>query len=197
MSVKSYLLIVFHLLPWALGMGSAFYFAFIAVPLANRLLEGEKRLEFIRWNIKYYSPFFLLMMSIVVVTGAWRLTDYKIVLGIQYFQDVSTVLIVKLILFMVIYLLAAYQSFGLGLRVTGQGKEAMADSVAAGVVDTVFKKMRTIAIINLVLMSVTVYVGLKLSRIPYFKATGQTREPVTELSLPPASKGQVGQVNLP
>jgi hypothetical protein len=169
MSVKSYLLILFHLLPWALGMGSVFYFAFIAVPLANRLLEGEKRIQFIRWNIKYYSPFFLLMMSIVVVTGAWRLTDYKIALGIQYFQDVATVLIIKLVLFLVIYILAAYQSFGLGLRVTGQGREAMDDAVAAQLVDEVCKKMRTIAIVNLILMSITVYVGLMLSRIPYFK----------------------------
>jgi hypothetical protein len=168
MSVKSYLLILFHLLPWALGMGAVFYFAFIAVPVANKLLEGEKRLQFIRWNIKYYSPFFLLMMSIVVVTGAWRLTDYKIVLGIQYFQDVSTVLIVKLILFFIIYILAAYQSFGLGLRVTGQGDKAMEDPVAGNIVDRVFKKMRIIAIINLVLMSAAAYVGLELSRIPYF-----------------------------
>jgi hypothetical protein len=169
MSVKSYLLILFHLLPWALGMGSVFYFAFIAVPLANRLLEGEKRLQFIRWNIKYYSPFFLLMMSIVVVTGAWRLTDYKIALGMQYFQDVATVLIVKLVLFLVVYLLAAYQSFGLGLRVTGQGEQAMSDVVAADIVDRVFKKMRIIAIVNLIFMSAAVYVGLQLSRIPYFK----------------------------
>jgi hypothetical protein len=36
-------------------------------------------------------------------------------------------------------------------------------------VDQVFKKMRTIAIINLVFMSAAVYVGLQLSRIPYFK----------------------------
>jgi len=169
MSVKSYLLILFHLLPWALGMGAAFYFAFISVPVANKLLEGEKRLQFIRWNIKYYSPFFLLMMSIVVVTGAWRLTDYKVVLGIQYFHDVATVLIVKLALFLVVYLLAAYQSFGLGLRVTGQGDQAMEDSVGAEVVDRVFKKMRIITIINLIFMSAAAYVGLELSRIPYFK----------------------------
>ena len=168
MSVKSYLLILFHLVPWALGMGSVFYFAFIAVPLANRFLEGESRLKFIRWNIKYYSPFFLLMMSIMVVTGAWRLTDYKIVLGIQYFQDVSTVLIVKLVLFFIVYILAAYQSFGLGLRVTGQGDKAMDDHVDASLVDGVFHKMRWIAIINLILRTVTAYVGLELSRIPYF-----------------------------
>lgn len=168
MSVKSYMLILFHLVPWALGMGAAFYFAFIAVPLANRFLEGELRTKFIRWNIKYYSPFLLLMLSIVVVTGAWRLTDYKIVLGLQYFQDVSTVLIIKLILFFVVYILAAYQSFGLGLRVTGQGDKAMEDSVDAAIVDGVFKKMKWIAVINLIVMTATAYVGLELSRIPYF-----------------------------
>lgn len=149
-------------------MGAVFYFTFIAVPVANRLLEGEIRLKFIRWNIKYYSPFFLLMMSIMVVTGAWRLTDYKIVFGLEYFSKISTVLIVKLILFFIVYILAAYQSFGLGLRVTGQGDKAMEDPVAAGLVDGVFSKMRWIAIINLILMTATAYVGLMLSRVPYF-----------------------------
>jgi len=158
---------MFHLLPWALGMGSAFYFAFIAVPVGNRLLEGDARLKFLRWNVKYYSPFFLLMMSIVVVTGAWRLTDYKIVLGIQYFSDVSTVLLIKLGLFFVVYILAAYQSFGLGLRITGQGDKAMEDPVEAQKVDQVVSKMRIIAIINIIVMSAAVYVGLVLSRIPY------------------------------
>jgi len=167
MSLKSYLLILFHLVPWALGMGAVFYFAFVAVPLANRYLKGEERLKFLRRNVKYYSPFFLLMMSIVVVTGAWRLTDYKVVLGIQYFSDVSTVLIIKLSLFLVIYLLAAYQSFGLGLRITGQGEKAMGDEVPEAVVDGVVKKMRTIAYVNLALMTITAYVGLVLSRIPY------------------------------
>jgi len=169
MSTKSYLLILFHLVPWSLGMGAVFYFAFIAVPVANRLLEAPQRTQFIRWNIKYYSPFFLLMLSIMVVTGAWRLTDYKIVLGMQYFQDVSTVLIIKLCLFFVVYILAAYQSFGLGLRVTGQGDKAMDDPVSAELVDKTFSKMRVIAIINLVLMTATAFVGLELSRIPYFK----------------------------
>lgn len=168
MSIKSYLLILFHIVPWALGMGAVFYFAFVAVPLANRLLDGERRLNFLRWNIKYYSPFFLLMMSLMVISGAWRLTDYKIALGLQYFSEVSTVLIIKLVLFFIIYLLAAYQSFGLGLRVTGQGEQAMQDPVAAELVDRVVRKMQRIAWINLILMTLTAYVGLMLSRIPYF-----------------------------
>ena len=104
----------------------------------------------------------------MVITGAWRLTDYKVALGIQYFSDVSTVLLIKLGLFLVVYLLAAYQSFGLGLRLTGQGEKAMGDEVSAEVVDQIVGKMRTIAIINLVIMSATAYVGLILSRIPYF-----------------------------
>jgi len=77
-------------------------------------------------------------------------------------------LIVKLVLFFIVYILAAYQSFGLGLRVTGQGDKAMDDHVDASLVDGVFHKMRWIAIINLILMTVTAYVGLELSRIPYF-----------------------------
>jgi hypothetical protein len=168
MSVKSYLLILFHLVPWALGMGAVFYFAFVAVPLANRFLSGEERLKFLRRNVKYYSPFFLLMMSLMVVTGAWRLTDYKIFFGLKYFSDVSTVLIIKLVLFFIVYLLAAYQSFGLGLRITGQGEQAMEDAVAAELVDRAVRRMRVIAYINLVLMTATAYVGLVLSRIPYF-----------------------------
>ncbi len=167
MGFKAYLLIVLHLVPWALGMGASFYFAFVAVPLANRFLEGEVRLQFLRRNVKYYSPFFLLMMSIVVVTGAWRLTDYKVILGVQYFQNVATVLVIKLILFLTIYLIAAYQSFALGLRITGQGEKAMSDPVAAELVDRTVQKMRLLAGVNLALMTITVFVGLVLSRIPY------------------------------
>jgi hypothetical protein len=169
MSIKSYLLILFHLIPWTIGMGSAFYFAFGAVPLANRYLQGEERLLSLRRNVKFYHITFLLTMSLMVVTGAWRLTDYKIALGVQYFSDISTVLIIKLLIFFVVYILAAYQSFGLGLRITGQGEKAMQDPVAADLVDGVVNRMRRIAILNLFLMTATAYVGLMLSRIPYFK----------------------------
>ena len=169
MSIQSYVLILSHLLPWTIGMGSAFYFAFGAVPLANRYLQGEERLRSLRRHVKFYHVTFLLTMSLMVVTGAFRLTDYKIALGMQYFSDVSTVLIVKLLIFFVVYILAAYQSFGLGLRITGQGQKAMEDPVAAEIVDGAVSKMRNIAIINLVLMTAVAYVGLMLSRIPYFK----------------------------
>jgi hypothetical protein len=168
MSIKSYLLILFHLVPWTLGMGSAFYFAFAAVPLANRL-PGPERLLALRRNVKFYHITFLLTMSLMVITGAWRLTDYKIALGTQYFNDVSNVLIVKLLIFFAVYILAAYQSFGLALRLTGTGEKAMEDEVPAALVDGVVHKMRSIAVLNLFLMTATAYVGLMLSRIPYFK----------------------------
>jgi len=169
MSAKSYLLILFHLIPWTIGMGVAFYFAFAAVPMANRHLEGEARLQALRRNVKFYHVTFLIAMSLMVITGAFRLTDYKIALGVQYFSNVSTVLIVKLLIFFAVYLLAAYQSFGLGLRITGTGEQAMHDQVASDLVDKTVSRMRTIAILNLCLMSATAYMGLMLSRIPYFK----------------------------
>jgi len=78
-------------------------------------------------------------------------------------------LIVKLLIFLTIYILAAYQSFGLGLRITGTGEQAMEDHVSAELVDKVVGRMRSIAILNLFLMTATAYVGLMLSRIPYFK----------------------------
>jgi len=168
MGIQSYLLILSHLVCWTLGMGCAFYFAFAAVPLANKL-QGEERLVALRRHAKFYHVTFLLTMSLMVVTGAIRLTDYKIVMGIKYFSDVSTVLIVKLLIFFAVYILAAYQSFGLGLRITGTGEKAMEDQVPAELVDSVVGRMRSIAILNLFLMSATAYVGLMLSRIPYIK----------------------------
>jgi hypothetical protein len=168
MSIKSYLLILLHLVPWTLGMGSAFYFAFGAVPMANRLV-GAERIQALRRNVKFYHITFLLTMSLMVITGAWRLTDYKVALGIQYFNDVANVLIVKLLLFFVVYILAAYQSFGLALRLTGTGEQAMADAVPASLVESIVGRMRSIAVLNLFLMTAIGYVGLMLSRIPYFK----------------------------
>ncbi|MCC6273702.1 MAG: hypothetical protein IT572_09585 [Deltaproteobacteria bacterium] len=169
MSVESYLLILSHLVIWTLGMGVAFYFAFAAVPMVNKHMQGEERLVALRRHAKFYHITFLLTMSLMVVSGAIRLTDYKIVLGLQYFSDVSTVLIVKLLIFFIVYILAAYQSFGLALRITGTGEKAMDDKVPAELVDKVVGRMRTIAILNLFLMTAAAYVGLMLSRIPYFK----------------------------
>src|SRR5262245_18972271 len=137
MSISSYLLILLHLLPWTVAVGVAFYFAFAAVPLANRFLSWEERLKTLKRHVKFYHVTFLLTMSLMVVTGAWRLTDYKIALGTQYFADVSTVLIVKLLIFFAVYLLAAYQSFGLGLRITGTGEKAISVVVPAEVIDGV------------------------------------------------------------
>ncbi|MFO1463144.1 MAG: hypothetical protein U1F66_05160 [bacterium] len=169
MGIQSYLLILSHLVCWTIGMGVSFYFAFAAVPMINKHMEGEARLVALRRNAKFYHVTFLLTMSLMVVTGAIRLTDYKIVMGLQYFSAVSTVLIVKLLIFFVVYILAAYQSFGLGLRITGTGEQAMADQVPAALVDKAVGRMRSIAILNLFLMTATAYVGLMLSRIPYFK----------------------------
>ncbi len=168
MSISSYLLILFHLVPWTIGMGAAFYFAFGAIPMAKRFSNEADRLRSLRSNIKFYHITFLLTMSLMVVTGAFRLTDYKIVFGTQYFHKVAYVLVFKLLLFLVIYMLAAYQSFGLGLRVTGTGKQAMEDQVPAELVMDVAKRMRWISILNLLLMTIAGYLGLVLSRMPYF-----------------------------
>jgi hypothetical protein len=168
-SIESYLLILSHLVCWTVGMGVAFYYAFGAVPMINKHLQGEARTQALRRNVKFYHITFLLTMSLMVVTGAIRLTDYKVVLGMQYFNDVSTVLIVKLLIFLAVYILAAYQSFGLALRITGTGEKAMDDRVPAELVDRIAGRMRKIAILNLILMSAAAYVGLMLSRIPYFK----------------------------
>lgn len=168
MGIQSYLLILSHLVFWTIGMGVTFYFAFAAVPLANKL-PGEERLVALRRHAKFYHVTFLLTMSLMVVSGAIRLTDYKVALGMQYFANVSTVLIVKMLIFLTIYILAAYQSFGLGLRITGTGEQAMADKVPAELVEKVVGRMRSVAILNLFLMTATAYVGLMLSRIPYFK----------------------------
>lgn len=150
-------------------MGVAFYFAFGAVPMINKHLQGQERNVALRRHVKFYHVTFLLTMSLMVVTGAIRLTDYKVVLGMQYFNDISTVLIVKLLIFFAVYILAAYQSFGLALRLTGTGEKAMEDHVPDELVDKIVGRMRNIAILNLILMSATAYVGLMLSRIPYFK----------------------------
>jgi hypothetical protein len=167
MTFSSYLLILFHLLPWTIGMGAAFYFVFGAVPLSNRIAHEEDRLRSLRFHIKFYHITFLIAMSIMVITGAFRLTDYKIAFGTQYFHKVAYVLIFKLLIFLVIYLLAAYQSFGLALRVTGTGAQAMEDQVSSEVVMGVVQKMKLITYLNLLLMSVAGYLGLILSRMPF------------------------------
>jgi len=58
-------------------------------------------------------------------------------------------------IFFVIYILAAYQSFALGLRITGTGEKAISDFVPSELVDRIVGKMRNIAILNLLLMSAT------------------------------------------
>lgn len=90
-----------------------------AIPQSRRETDSERRLATAARAMKYYDPFSIAVLGVMVMTGAFALTGYKDALRERFFEQMGTILVWKLSFTFLLIILAAYLAFGLGNRLVG------------------------------------------------------------------------------
>ena len=149
-----------HLMGIVISLGAALLLVLAVYPAAAKIADEEQRFQMLAAILKYFHPLYLFGICLVFMTGAIGLTDLKIGLGDQYYDQLSIVLIKKFALTMLIFLVASMQCFGQGLKVTRMANGIIEADMATKQRYT--KKIYRATVINIILIAITIYVGLQL-----------------------------------
>ena len=153
--VEGALLRSLHLIALCVALGGALLFNFVLYPSLKFIGEKKERHRFLAQFIRYYHPFFLGGLSILLLSGAFRVTDLKISLGVGYFSVMGKLLMIKLGMMLLIFNLACMQTMGTGLKF---GRMAM--GVIPGdeaTVDRYARKIWRVSLVNIVCMIGTTF----------------------------------------
>ena len=106
----------FHLLATGLYLGATAGLALFTVPQARRISDAAARRTALARSLRIYDPLAIALLGVMVMTGAWSITEYKQTLGTNYFADFGAHLVWKLGLAFLVVMSGTYIAFGLGHR---------------------------------------------------------------------------------
>lgn len=118
------LLLWVHLLAISAYFGAQFALIYMLLPAAEQAGDEQRRRAALIAGLRFYNPFTIAMLGVVVITGAMRLTDVKAELKFDYFSRVLAPLGVKLALAFLLIFIQTYLTFGLAFRIGRQEEVA-------------------------------------------------------------------------
>jgi uncharacterized membrane protein len=172
------ILIWIHILAWAAYFGAQFAVIYMMIPAAERAPdEGHRRASLIA-GFKFYNPFTLATMLIIVITGAMRLTDLKAEMKFDYFAKIGEPLALKLGLAFLIIFLQTYICLGLAFRIGRQEDIAAhgdGEPFTIEQVNSILSRIRAMVWVTIILTAITVLVSLSIVRRATVEALVRTR----------------------
>ena len=156
-----------YILAWAAYFGAQFAVIYMMIPAAARAPDEEHRRASLIAGFKFYNPFSLGALLIVVITGAMRLTDLKAEMKFDYFAKIGEPLAIKLGLAFLIIFLQTYICLGLAFRIGRQEEIAAHGDGPAFTVDQINSMLSRIWMmvwITIVLTAITVLLSLSIVR---------------------------------
>src|SRR5579863_4905203 len=106
------LLVLVHVLALAAFFGAQFAMLYMLLPVAQCAPDEAGRRAILIEGFRFYNPFTLAMMGVLVITGAMRLTDLKAAMAVDYFARIGGVLALKLALVFLLIFIQTYITFG-------------------------------------------------------------------------------------
>ena len=72
--------------------------------------------------MKLYDPFCIAVLGVMVMSGAFALTDFKDALRERFFEQMGVMLVWKLGITFLLIIAGSYMAFGLGNRLVGRSE---------------------------------------------------------------------------
>jgi uncharacterized membrane protein len=166
--LTSQLLVLVHVLALAAFFGAQFAMLYMLLPVAQRAPDEAGRRAILIEGFRFYNPFTLAMLGVLVISGAMRLTDLKAVMAGAYFARIGNLLALKLGLAFLLIFIQTYVTFGLAFRI-GRQEEVAAhgDGPAFTVekIDSMLARIRAMTWVTIILTVAIVWESLKLARL--------------------------------
>ncbi len=163
------LLIWIHLLAMASYFGAQFGLIYMLIPAAQTAPDERSRRAALIAGFRFYNPFSIAMLGVIVITGAVRLTDLKASMGFEYFSRVSGPLSLKLLLAFILIFIQTWMTFGLTFRI-GRQEEVAAhgdgEPFTVEQVNSILSRVRAMTWVTIVLAATIVLVSLRMAAGP-------------------------------
>lgn len=172
------ILVWIHVLAWAAYFGAQFAVIYMLMPAAESAPDEAHRRASLITGFKFYNPFSIGMLGIVVITGAMRLTDLKAEMKFDYFARIGEPLAIKLGLAFLLIFIQTYITFGLSFRIGRQEEVAAHGDGPAFTVEqlnSMLKRIRAMIWVTIVLTAAVVLVSLTIVRRAADEPTTESR----------------------
>jgi len=160
-------LIWLHVLAMAGYLGVQCALIYMLLPAAEKIPDDPTRRAALIQGFKFYNPFSIATLGVLVITGAFRLTDLKASMKFDYFSRIGATLSLKLLLAFVLIFLQTYITFGLAFRI-GRQEEVAAHGdgppLTVEQVNRILKRIRSIAWLTIALTAAIVFVALRMAK---------------------------------
>jgi uncharacterized membrane protein len=172
------ILVWIHVLAWAAYFGAQFAVIYMLMPAAESASDEAHRRASLITGFKFYNPFSIGMLGIVVITGAMRLTDLKAEMKFDYFARIGEPLAIKLGLAFLLIFIQTYITFGLSFRIGRQEEVAAHGDGPAFTVEqlnSMLKRIRAMIWVTIILTAAVVLVSLTIVRRAADEPTTESR----------------------
>src|SRR5271156_6107221 len=154
-----------HLCAMASYVGAQFAVIYMLIPAAETAPNEAARRASLIAGFKFYNPFTIGVLGIIVISGAMRLTDLKASMKFDYFARIGSALELKLALAFLLIFIQTYITFGLAFRI-GRQEEVAAhgDGEAFTIerVNSMLRRIRAMAWLTIVLADADNWVSLTI-----------------------------------
>ncbi len=154
-----------HLCAMAAYVGAQFAVIYMLIPAAQTAPNEAARRSSLIAGFKFYNPFTIAGLGIIVISGAMRLTDLKASMKFDYFARIGSVLELKLALAFVLIFIQTYITFGLAFRIGRQEEVAAHGDGEAFTVEqlnSMLRRIRAMAWVTIVLAAAIIWVALTM-----------------------------------
>ena len=154
-----------HLCAMAAYVGAQFAVIYMLIPAAETAPNEAARRASLIAGFKFYNPFTIAVLGIIVISGAMRLTDLKASMKFDYFARIGSALELKLGLAFVLIFIQTYITFGLAFRIGRQEEVAAHGDGEAFTVEqlnSMLRRIRAMAWFTIVLAAAVIWVSLTM-----------------------------------
>ena len=165
MSNTSFWILYVHILAACLYEGALVFFWLLMGHLRRRLEPEEYAGEIVS-ILRFYHPFVLICMGVLIMTGAWYLTGLKMAMG-PAFGKLFVPLGLKLLTVFLMMMGISFQFFAVGLRLTRGTGPAGNGRPISDTTEERMKLLKTLEHVNLgnaVLALFAIFFGLALNK---------------------------------
>jgi len=154
-----------HLCAMASYVGAQFAVIYMLIPAAETAPDEAARRSSLIAGFKFYNPFTIGVLGIIVISGAMRLTDLKASMKFDYFARIGSALELKLGLAFVLIFIQTYITFGLAFRI-GRQEEVAAhgdgEPFTVEQLNSMLRRIRAMVWFTIVLAAAVIWVSLTM-----------------------------------
>ena len=151
-----------HLISLAVYLGSLVGLWVMVLPVLSAIQNHEERIKMVARSLKLYNPVQTASLGVLILSGAFQLTDLKAAYRELFLRELGLTLAVKLLLSFFLIVFSTYQSMAVAHRFVRRSEQG--ESFSPRELQSVTRRLKTSTLAILLLTMIIVWLGVQLRR---------------------------------